>query len=403
MTATAGHGRAAATAAGIVVLAGVIGALGVASALALVGSTVRVEDPNAATGWTAADATVAAPPEDGAAMALLERAVTAADTVAYAGVTVSRSGSAEPIRLDVAAVPGRGTLVRSGVAGFVVAGEGRSASLADASAVLGRLRANYAVVRVPSRDRQVAGRSAQAVEARRVDGSVAARFWLDSSTGLLLRRDLIGAGGRTTSSTWFADLTMGPVWPAPERATTTDPWPYLLTGEQLAARRAAGCRCASSLPGGLSLVSARVDGPTHEAGPGQGVVHLLYSDGLISVSLFDEPGVLDETATATLVGEGFAPASYAGVPVLERITRVDGSPAPVGEWVWTCGSSIQTLVGPATPGSAARRRVADVVGSLDSTTGADDSSGFAASVRRGWDRVTDAVGNVLTTRDATGS
>ena len=57
----------------------------------------------------------------------------------------------------------------------------------------------------------VAGRNAQQVMAIRPDpdGSVAARFWLDEATGLLLRRELLDPQGSVTHSSVFLAVRPG--------------------------------------------------------------------------------------------------------------------------------------------------------------------------------------------------
>ena len=56
---------------------------------------------------------------------------------------------------------------------------------------------------------QVAGRPARIVTVRRPGGGVAAWFWLDSATGLPLRKEMFDAGARLISSVTFAEVDIG--------------------------------------------------------------------------------------------------------------------------------------------------------------------------------------------------
>ncbi len=398
---TARHPLAAA--AGIASLATLAGALGVTALLAVVGYLSVDGDTTATTGWdgeygAGAAGPRAVTPDDASAVELLDRAALAVRTVAYQGVTLTGgNGEAEPVPTRVTGIPGVGTVVQTAQGAVVLAGQGRSASLADASRVLDLLVANYRVSRVADADRVVSGRPALAVAASRADGSPAARFWFDADAGLLLRRDLLGRAGAVVSSTWFTELTLGRQRTPHLPPYAVDAWSHVLDAADRAVWRRSGCRCAESLPEGLALLQARTDDAGAAAGPGRGVVHLLYSDGLTELSVFEQPGTLDTAGTDELGAQGFESLTYAGVGVLRRVlpTSATGGPQPTGEWVWVCGRSVMTLVAPALPHAAAERRVEHVVAALTaaerstSTAAADD--GLFAAIRRGWHRVTHAV------------
>ncbi|HET8970250.1 MAG TPA: hypothetical protein VFN19_04255 [Candidatus Nanopelagicales bacterium] len=371
------------------------------AALALLGDP---DPPGAATGWTGwtpADSSShrtaqadrrAATPDDAAALALLGRAGTAAGTLAYTARTVTRSGTGmNPTTTEVVALPGVGTVVRSRDAAAVLAGDGRGSTLADAAHVLGLLEDNYRVVREVGADRQVAGRPALAVQVIRPDGTLAARYWVDEASGLLVRRDLEAAGAGATTTTRVTGLWLGTANVGHLPPIATDGWPQLLGPAELAARRAAGCSCAQTLPGGLTLLQARTERPLP---PGEGVTHLLYSDGLTAVSLFDEPGRLDPAAVATLTAQGFTATDPGSRQVLERV-GVPGSADGdgTGEWVWQSGGSVLTLVGPASPRGVAQDRLEQVAGALapPGEAAADVDDGLPARVQRGFDRVQDAL------------
>lgn len=395
------------SAAAITGVAVLVGGVCGAAALALVGYPAGSDPLTADSVWSGRNGSAAASgatadrkdmtPDDASAVALLARAGAAADTVAYSGVTLTAGGTtATPIRAEVTGLPAVGTVVTTAGGSAVLAGQGRSGSLADASRVLGLLVDNYRVVREAGDDTRVAGRPAGAVEARRPDGTLAARFWIDGGTGLLVRRDLVAKGGSTTSSTWFVALRLGSAAVTHPPPLAADEWSHLLDAPTRAAWRAAGCTCADTLPGGLTLLQARTDDAGEAAGPGHGVVHLLYSDGLTEVSVFDEPGQLDPSAADVLRDKGFQAETYGGIPVLERIRRPAAglSAVAMGEWVWESGTSVLTLVAPATPKVAAETRAGQIMAALyaaPSSAPASSSGGVTTWIPRGWDRVLTAV------------
>ena len=133
----------------------------------------------------------------------------------------------------------------------------------------------------------VAGRPARIVTVRRRSGSVAAWFWLDSSTGLPLRKEMFDSRARLISNVAFTELSLGPGTAAGEPAAGTRPWRTTLAAAQLGRLRADGWPLPGRALGELALISAREDG-TH-AGP---VVDLDYSDGLSVVSVFVQRGHL---------------------------------------------------------------------------------------------------------------
>src|SRR5262249_37287318 len=74
-------------------------------------------------------------------------------------------------------------------------------------ALIGLLCTHYAV-RLDGTS-SVDGRRAMIVEAFRPNGTLAARFWLDSATKLPLRRELFDPQARLISDDNFADLVLG--------------------------------------------------------------------------------------------------------------------------------------------------------------------------------------------------
>ncbi|WP_245667444.1 MucB/RseB C-terminal domain-containing protein [Actinomadura macra] len=249
---------------------------------------------------------------DPGAVGLLRAAADAARRVPYEGrrflTTWNRTRSATS-EVGVAHRPGEGAryVSAAGTEGYrpdSAAGE----TAGFTAGTLSLLTRNYSVVRAA--DASVCGRRARVVEARRADGSTAGRFWLDSETGLMLRRELVDATGRRVVASGFTEIDLGvpsggrfllraappargadradpDMTNAPAAALT--PWEERLDRSQLAALREDGWPVPKSLPGRLTLYEARRD---------NGTVHLSYSDGLAAVSVFVQRGSLDETRLA---------------------------------------------------------------------------------------------------------
>jgi sigma-E factor negative regulatory protein RseB len=220
----------------------------------------------------------------------------------------------------------------------------------------------------------VAGHPARIVEVRRVDGSAAARFWIDEVSALLLRREVYDESGRVLRTSGFLDVeparrtfvkVLPPALPDPwpeEDAPASDP---ITAAHRL---RAAGWTCPREL-GTLSLRAARqLDGAAETSGTVTGeVVHLSYSDGLASVSVFEQRGHLD-------------PAGLAGYRA-ERVGRgtvhvAGSSPLRV---VWSTGGSVYPVVA-----DAPRETVDRIVAALPHDAPAD---GDVARVQRGMTRI----------------
>lgn len=150
-------------------------------------------------------------------------------------------------------------------------------------ALVGLLGTHYAVAFTGTGS--AGGRAARIVEALRADGSVAARFWLDTATALPLRRQLFDARDQLVSDDGFSRLTLGS--PATKVAYAPfRPWAEL-GPPQLAALRSGGWAAPRLLPGDLTLFDVR-----RSATAAGDVVDLAYSDGLSVVSVFEQRGQL---------------------------------------------------------------------------------------------------------------
>ena len=250
------------------------------------------------------------PPRDGGpGLQLLQQAAQAGAHVSYHGVEMVSAWGATGDTTVIANVwhhSGGDTLVQAAAAGAAAVSRGQRASVSDDTdsqapeGVLGitgqlvaLLAAHYdlAYLGPGSAD----SLPARVVEARREDGSLAARFWLDQVTRLPLRREVFDSGAHLVSEDVFIDLKVGapaatsgaagPATPAPQAVPGTRP-----TAVDVTRLRANGWPVPGALPGGLSLFEAG-SAATHS---GQ-ILDLGYSDGLFVVSVFMQRGDLPPT------------------------------------------------------------------------------------------------------------
>lgn len=228
---------------------------------------------------------------------LLERAALAAKELSFRGTQMvsfwSENGSSSAL-LEVTHVAGEGMLLRvvptpQNPGGAVYDDESGEVPevVGFAKGTLDLLAAHYDVdVEGPG---EVAGRRAQVVVVRRPGSSPAARFWVDRATGLPLRREVFDGAGRTLRASAFIQLSVGDarVSDAVRLAATGMPAAQGAPADA-AALRADGWHLPERLASGLELLGARVDGEGDDR-----TLHLTYSDGLSTVSVFQQRGVLD--------------------------------------------------------------------------------------------------------------
>lgn len=310
--------------------------------------------------------------DDAVAVSLLRQAAEAAAEWSWSGTEfVSGWGAGGTVAgvVDVEHVAGRGTTIRTrGGPATALALSGVTPQRSDhpgllVDAAVDRLMASYAVVLDGSG--RVGGRPALVVAVRRDDGRPAARLWVDRATRLPLRREVYDSLGQVARASAFVDVRVGgrrqlPGGPRP----TSSP-----TAAELAGLQAQGW-----------LVPAALAGlPVDHAGllrhAGADVLHLRYSDGLSSVSVFQQRGRLEP---ATLGGlRPWRPAAAAGATVYVR----PGLPLSL---TWESGGTVFTVVA-----DASDEVVARVVAELPHTAVAAESrqdasgGGFADRLRRG--------------------
>jgi sigma-E factor negative regulatory protein RseB len=195
-------------------------------------------------------------------------------------------------------VPGQGTAVRVVPSTDVPV----AADVFDAD-LLSLLDTNFhlAVTRVePCR-----GRPAHLIQVTRPGqhggAAVAARFWVDTATGLVLRRDVLDGDGRVLRSNELVDLAFARPSATLQAGRQLTPSGRHLDEVGLADLTSQGWQVPQWLPGGLTLYDARV--MERSGGP---VVQLAYSDGLSTLSLFQQRGVVRTTSGGLVrrVGKG---------------------------------------------------------------------------------------------------
>lgn len=289
--------RRLAAVAGAALVAGSVGALGLAVA------TDPAPAPGPAGRGSSADSparpagTGVRPLVDPTARRLLERAGRAPAVTPYRGTQYVTAWAGTGERQAVSRVvqvdhdPVRGTTLRDlgaeadrGASVHTTASP--TPSLLGVGAV-GLIARHYSLTTAGTA--RVAGRGTDVVEARRPGTDrVVGRFWLDRSSGLVLRREIYDPQGRLSRASAFVDVSVGAAG-ARTPAAGSAAWPESLDGAELDRMRARGWACPDELPGPLPLVDARRGG-----GGTAEVLHLSYADGISSVSVFQQKGRLDD-------------------------------------------------------------------------------------------------------------
>ena len=319
--------------------------------VALVGAGLLLGLPStpASPGSPASPAPRATVRPEAQALALLESASRAGRSLTYSGTQYAATWRGEDsgsVLVEVAHDATRGSVVTAPRA----PGDDPVPMTATLDPrLLDLLAASYHLaVAAPGR---CTGRSADVVEASRPDGTLGGRFWIDRDSGLLLRREVFDEqGGRIRSSAFVdvqvarGDIAGGDIAGRDLAGSARDEPPGPAAGaESVEQLRAAGWQVPAELPEGFRLFDTRLSRPS----PGQQVLHLAYSDGLSTVSLFSQSGRL-----GTVPPAGFVAGQVGERPVWVR----RAAPERV---VWSGGGRVWTLVSDA-PSNA----VMAAVGSL---------------------------------------
>ncbi len=276
---------------------------------------------------------------DDTGTALLERAAAAAEELDYQGTQFvafwAESGSTSAI-VEVSHVAGEGSVMRmeptpQNPAGAVFrsGGTGAPEVVGFDPATLGLLTRNFETA-ITGGD-TVAGRAVDIVAVRRPGDSPVARFWLDRETGLVLRRESLDGDGRTLRASAFIRVTFGLTTDRTMNREAAADTPRA-SGEPLDDKavgllRDKGWRLPKGLPPGLELFDARLTGKG-----AQSMLHLTYSDGVSTLSLFQQRGRLDTDSL-----DGFRRIRVGSTPVYASTTF----PRRV---VWSGGGKVFTLV-----------------------------------------------------------
>ena len=263
----------------------------------------------------------------GEAERALRRAVAAAGTVGYHGTTDVRVRSGERVLAATVAVrsaPGQGRsaqlIGRTGLPVEAVAGPVPTLTrVADESDV--DLLATHYLLQGWS-DAEAAGRPATVVQAARADGSPAARWWLDDASGIVLARQTFDADAMPLSDVEFARIRVDSPTAALEPLPTGSPASEAsaaLTLSNAPMLSSRGWACENHLAG-LALVRLRSDGADEP-----GAVHLVYSDGVSTLSVSEQRGQLsvvpDGSSWDTTLG-AWTRAGVAGVASWQSGDRV---------------------------------------------------------------------------------
>ena len=292
------------------------------------GISHRLEGPSVAAGETLT------PTE---AQALMQRAADAGHSVSYSGrewFLAYRDGRAIVAQVEVEARARQGTQVRVNSQRGQQLLRGFTPALISSRVVddelLDLLERNYHLS--GSRGARVAGRSATVVTATRAGNpSVAARWWIDDATGIVLWQETYDGSGSVDLSFGFTSVSVSqresilehlPPRLAVPRTSTS------LSLSSAAELKASGWSCVRQLAG-LSLVRIRSDRASNPD-----LVHLVYSDGLSTVSVFQQRGQL------TAVPEGSQWDAALGAHVRRGASGVAS---------WQSGEVVLTVV---TDGSA---------------------------------------------------
>ncbi len=237
--------------------------------------------------------------DSAAALAVLRRAAASGTQVSYRGSQVFQvlsDGQLLTARLTVQTQLGKTREVAVYDAGggkllssFTTA---RQSRVVD-SDELSLLAENYRLG--ASRGAEAAGRPATVVSAVRWSGQVAARWWIDDDSGLVLWHATYDTAGRTTVSAGFTSITIGePATTGQVSAAASVP----LTNTSMTLSNTGrltdrGWICPEQIVG-LTLIRLRADSAKDPS-----VLHLAYTDGLSSVSVFEQHGTLSHAPTGT--------------------------------------------------------------------------------------------------------
>ncbi len=178
------------------------------------------------------------------------------------------------------------------------------------------------------RKARVAGRKALEIAIRPHDNyRYGHRLWLDTETGFLLRTQLIGDDGAPLEEVKFVEISLNANLPEQSLQTVYEinSFKWVTSGDRQARKPIATDWTASDLPAGFEVVSTEEE---QMADSGKTVTHIMYSDGLASVSAF----IVEATDSADDKQDHFGSShSYTAVREGYRVTVVGEVPAATVE------------------------------------------------------------------------
>jgi sigma-E factor negative regulatory protein RseB len=137
---------------------------------------------------------------------------------------------------------------------------------------------------------RVGGHAAEVVSFEPRDGlRYGHRFWSDAATGLLLKARIVNERGEVVEQFSFTDLQVGT---KVDRALVEPSWPTLPPDWQVRQASGGGLRqqdtgwTVSRIPPGFAKI---MEGFRKLRGKSEPVAHLVFSDGLVAISVFVEP------------------------------------------------------------------------------------------------------------------
>jgi len=174
------------------------------------------------------------------------------------------------------------------------------------------------------------GRPASRLEVHlRATDALRERLWVDDETGLVLRRESYGPNGQMLRLAVYLRLEVTPPGSEtgngqPVPLTTVSQDTEEIDGEGLRALRAAGWVVPSELPRGYEQRAVYA-----VSGADTSPLHLVYDDGLYSVSVFEQQGPLDTNslppgAEQVAAGGGHAWV-WPGAMPQRRVWEADGA------------------------------------------------------------------------------
>lgn len=152
------------------------------------------------------------------------------------------------------------------------------------------------------REERVAGRPSVLIAIRPHDAfRFGHRLWLDRETAFPLRTELVGTDGRPIEQLKFADVSFEPVDDvmALEPSISLENFTWYTEPQRVEATEIETDWACSDLPTGFRVISTR-----HERLPGAEapVTHIVYGDGLATVSVFIADGQDQSIARRSNVG-----------------------------------------------------------------------------------------------------